>query len=85
MNRVNENKNCKPDWSHTAAFCIMKATFLLMLPTDTTHSHSQVVALTISVKQHLDQMENLFSLLGNLVLFYILSSNRKRTIEGTAR
>lgn len=59
----------------------MKAAFLLMLPTDTRHSHSQVVALTRSVKQHLDQMENLFSLRRSLVLFCILSSNIKRTIK----
>lgn len=51
----------------------MKAVSLQMLPTDTTHSHSQVVPLTISVKQHVDQMENLFSLPRSLVLFRILS------------
>lgn len=59
----------------------MKATFLRTLPTETIHSHSQVVALTISVKQHLDQMENL-PFLTSLVLVYIHSSNIKRTIKG---
>lgn len=33
----------------------MKIAFLLMLPMDTIHSHSQVVALKIYVKKHLDQ------------------------------
>lgn len=48
---------------------------------DATHSHSQVVPVTVSTKPHLDQMEKLFSLPRSLVLFRILSLNVKRAIK----
>lgn len=81
MNRVNENQSCKPDWLFAAVFHIMNTSFLLVLPTDTTHSHSQVAPLTISIKQHPDQMETFFSLPSSLVLFFTLPLPIKRAIK----